>query len=62
MFDIAADRKAHDLTQADLAGRLGVDQATVSRWESGKLTPNSRDFIAIRTAIDELAGERRAAA
>ena len=32
-------RKAAGLTQAQLAELVGVDQATVSRWESGERWP-----------------------
>ena len=39
-FDIAAARKAKGITQAQLAEQMGVDQALVSRWESGKVKPN----------------------
>lgn len=33
---IAAMRKEKGLTQAQLAERLGVNNKTVSRWETGK--------------------------
>lgn len=39
-FDIGAARKAKHLTQAQLAERMGVDQPLLSRWESGKVSPN----------------------
>lgn len=58
MMDISAERGASKLTQAELAAKLGVHQTTVMRWEKGELTPNSRDLIAIRTAIDALVAER----
>lgn len=34
-IDIKALRASRDWTQADLAAFVGVDQATVSRWEKG---------------------------
>ena len=33
--DLRAYRERHNLSQAELAGRLGVATTTVSRWESG---------------------------
>ena len=32
------------LTQADIAKRIGVDQATVSTWERGRALPNPQAF------------------
>lgn len=32
---IAVWRKAQDLTQADLAKKLGVKRTTIARWETG---------------------------
>ena len=40
-FDIAAARKAKGLTQAQLADAMDVNQAVISRWESGKVSPNA---------------------
>lgn len=40
-FDIAAARKAKGLTQAKLADAMDVNQAVISRWESGKVSPNA---------------------
>ena len=36
------------LSQAELAARTGVAQATVSRWEKGELFPNLRELRIIR--------------
>ena len=40
-FDISAARKAKGLTQAQLADTMDVNQAVISRWESGKVSPNA---------------------
>jgi len=37
--DIETFRKTLNLSQAELADRLGVSQASVSQWESGKKRP-----------------------
>jgi len=39
--------KALELTQAGLAGRLGVSPATVSRWLAGKNEPTAETYIAL---------------
>lgn len=33
-------RKTLDLSQQSLAEKIGVDQGTVSKWESGKQSPS----------------------
>lgn len=35
-------RRQADLSQRDLAARLGVDQSVVARWETGELCPSLR--------------------
>lgn len=47
VMDITAFRQAHGLTQSDLAAKLGVDQATISRLETGKLAINKRTQLAL---------------
>ena len=37
--DIESFRRSLGLSQAELADRLGVSQASVSQWESGKKRP-----------------------
>ena len=37
---IQKTRKARDLTQRDLAERLGISDKTVSKWEIGQVVPN----------------------
>lgn len=36
---IARERKARNMTQADLAEKLGVSNKSVSKWETGKCLP-----------------------
>lgn len=50
-MDIAATRKALSLSQADLAAKLGVNQATVSRLETGDLIPNARTLLALEALL-----------
>lgn len=50
-FDIAAARKAKNLTQAQLADAMGVDQAVVSRWESGKVSPNAGNLDKLKEIL-----------
>lgn len=38
---IAEQRAALGLTQAHVAGECGVEQATVSKWEAGKVIPSA---------------------
>lgn len=48
-------RRAKGLTQADVAARLRVDVATVSRWERGAAEPSAVQ----RAALDKLFGTPR---
>ena len=50
-FDIAAARKKKGLTQAQLAEMIGVDQALVSRWESGRVKPNAESMQKLREVL-----------
>ena len=50
-FDISAARKAKHLTQAQLADLMGVDQALVSRWESGKVSPNKSNLERLKEIL-----------
>lgn len=50
-FDIAAARRRKGLTQSQLAELVGVDQALVSRWESGKVKPNAESMEKIKEAL-----------
>lgn len=58
-------RKALGLTQAELAAKLGVNQATISRFESGIIDPDERtklalDALKFRAAIEGPASEKAA--
>lgn len=50
-FDIPAARKAKKMTQAQLAEQMDVDQALVSRWESGKVSPNKENLTRLREIL-----------
>ncbi len=41
---VATLRERRDWTQAGLAGRVGVSQSVISRWERGTLIPDAYDF------------------
>lgn len=48
---IAQQRKAKNLTQAQLAEKLGVSNKTISKWENGKCMP---DYSIIQILCKEL--------
>lgn len=50
-------RERVGLTQADIASVLGVDRATVSRYETGKRTARGDLATAYRALLDRLARE-----
>ena len=50
-FDIAAARKAKGWTQAQLAEQMGVDQAVISRWESGKVHPRDETIRQLKAIL-----------
>ena len=50
-FDIAAARKKKCLTQAQLAELVGVDQALVSRWESGRVKPSPENIQKLKEVL-----------
>lgn len=48
---IAARRKSLGLTQEDLADKVSVRAATVSRWERGDFLPPVADFVGLARAL-----------
>lgn len=51
-FTIAAARKAKGMTQQQLADQMGVGQDVISRWESGKVTPNNDNMAKLREILE----------
>ncbi|MCP3963126.1 MAG: helix-turn-helix domain-containing protein [bacterium] len=45
-------RRKQGLAQAELAGRLNVSQATVSSWETERLTPNDDQLAVLEQVLD----------
>lgn len=52
-------RKSAGVTQAAVAMALGVDRATVARWELGERMPSGRHLQAYATLLDRLDAEAR---
>lgn len=50
-FDIEGARRAKKMTQIQLAEAMGVDQAMISRWESGKVHPNKTSLEKLREIL-----------
>lgn len=48
---ISQKRKEKNLTQEQLAGKLGVSNKTISKWETGKCMP---DYAVVKNLCDEL--------
>ncbi|RYG48830.1 XRE family transcriptional regulator [bacterium] len=59
---LRAMRERRGLAQADLAGRLGVSQAAVSKWELGEAAPSVETVHALGFALGALAEETLALA
>ncbi|MEU4352892.1 helix-turn-helix transcriptional regulator [Streptomyces sp. NPDC023838] len=54
-------REAFGLSQAELGKQLGVSDASVSKWESGKSTPRGdtrKRYLAFCKAAEEILKER----
>lgn len=50
-MDIAEARKTLGLTQAELAAKLGINQATISRMEAGVLAVEPRTVLAMKALL-----------
>lgn len=57
-LDIKAIRKIFDITQDELAQRLGVEQSTVSMWEVGKRAPSGVAQRMLAQVCKDLINER----
>ena len=51
-------RVHHGLSQGELAGLLGVDRASVSRYESGERSPRPRVAARYLEVLERLASRR----
>jgi len=58
LFDAAAVRTELGLSQAQLAELLGIDQSSISNWETGKTKPSGPS----RMLLQRLLAEHRVAA
>ena len=45
-------RKSKKISQGSLAALIGVTQAAVSQWESGKTTPTAQNIIDLARILD----------
>lgn len=62
-MNIAQCRKAKQLSQKELAEKIGVTPLTVLRWENGKSSPNTK-YLAplcevLGVGLTELFGDRQ---
>ena len=51
-MQVVALRERHNLTQAQLAERCGIDQGDISRIERGSTNPTARTLQRIAEALD----------
>ncbi len=49
---LLALRKAKNMTQEQLAGRLDVSRQSISKWESGQAVPELDKIVALSTIFD----------
>lgn len=53
VLDIKAERIKRGMSQQELAEAAGIEQAALSRIESGAVTPRAATLLKIRTALSE---------
>lgn len=51
MDDLQTIRKALNLSQAELADKLGLHQSTISRFETGELPLDKRTLLAAQALL-----------
>lgn len=51
-MDLSAYRAQHNLTLAEIAGRVGVSVVTIHRWEARKARPSWRNLERLVAATD----------
>jgi len=51
---IRTARTQRELTQGELAARIGVSQGTISFWESGSETPRVEHLVALTLELPEI--------
>lgn len=49
---VRRERRRRELTQAELGGRIGLRQATVSKLEKGEPATQLRTLLEVLTALD----------
>lgn len=58
MVTIRKLRRSMDITQRDLAEKVGVERSTISKWETGTSVPRHKILIALskvfKCSIDDL--------
>ena len=52
MLNIRKIRKRRKMSQGSIAALIGVTQAAVSQWESGKTTPTAQNIIDLARILD----------
>ena len=52
MLNIRKIRERKKISQGSLAALIGVTQAAVSQWESGKPTPTAQNIIDLARILD----------
>lgn len=62
MDDIRQIRKALGLTQEAMAEQLGINQGTLSRFETGELRVNKRTLLAAKALADQPSTPHQSAA